>query len=158
MFVQLKERDHRPPLDVTLAQMRRALSEVAGLKTFIVPVQSLRFGGRSTQSQYQVVLKSLNADDTRQWSTKLQAAMAADSAHYIDVATDLQNNALQADIDIDNDRANALGITSASIRNILEAAFGTLDVTQIQTTGNSYNVILELNQNRSGTRQVSVRS
>lgn len=148
MFVQLKERDHRPPLDVTLAQMRRALSEVAGLKTFIVPVQSLRFGGRSTQSQYQVVLKSLNADDTRQWSTKLQAAMAADSAHYIDVATDLQNNALQADIDIDNDRANALGITSASIRNILEAAFGTLDVTQIQTTGNSYNVILELNQNR----------
>ena len=148
MFVQLKERDQRPPLEETLGQMRRALSQVAGLKTFIVPVQSLRFGGRSTQSQYQVVLKSLNADDTRQWSTKLQSAMAADSAHYIDVASDLQNNALQANIKIDNDRANALGITSASIRNILEAAFGTLDVTQIQTTGNSYNVILELDQSR----------
>jgi HAE1 family hydrophobic/amphiphilic exporter-1 len=148
MFVQLKDRDHRPPLEVTLGQMRKALSDVAGLKTFIVPVQSLRFGGRSTQSQYQVVLKSLNADDTREWSTKLQAAMAADSAHYIDVATDLQNNALQADIRIDQDRANALGITPTSIRNTLEAAFGTLDVTQIQTTGNSYNVILELDQSR----------
>ncbi|HZG29056.1 MAG TPA: efflux RND transporter permease subunit, partial [Ensifer sp.] len=148
MFVQLKDRDERPPLDVTLGQMRRALSNVAGLKTFIVPLQSLRFGGRSTQSQYQVVLKSLNADDTRQWSSKLQAAMIADSAHYIDVASDLQNNALQADIKIDNDRANSLGITSSSIRNTLEAAFGTLDVTQIQTTGNNYNVILELNQDR----------
>lgn len=148
MFVQLKERHDRPKLDVTLAQLRQALSDVAGLKTFIVPVQSLRFGGRSTQSQYQVVLKSLNADDTRQWSTRLQDAMSADRAHYIDVATDLQNNALQADIKIDNDRANSLGITPTAIRDTLEAAFGTLSVTQIQTTGNSYNVILELDQNR----------
>jgi hydrophobic/amphiphilic exporter-1 (mainly G- bacteria), HAE1 family len=148
MFVQLKERDARPSLDVTLGQMRRSLAGIAGLKTFIVPVQSLRFGGRSTQSQYQVVLKSLNADDTRQWSAKLQAAMGADAGHFIDVASDLQNNALQADIKIDNDRANALGITPSSIRNTLEAAFGTLTATQIQTTGNSYNVILELDQSK----------
>ena len=148
MFVQLKDRTERPALETTLAQMRRGLSAIAGIKTFIVPVQSLRFGGRSTQSQYQVVLKSLNADDTRQWSAKLQDAMTADPAHFIDVATDLQNNALQADIKIDNDRANSLGITPASIRNTLEAAFGTLTATQIQTTGNSYDVILELDQSR----------
>jgi HAE1 family hydrophobic/amphiphilic exporter-1 len=129
--------------------LRRSLSSVAGLKSFIVPIQSLRFGGRSTQSQYQVVLKSLNADETRAWSAKLENAMKADSGTFIDVASDLENNALQADIKVNNDRANALGVTTSAIRNTLEAAFGTLTATQIQTTGNSYSVILELDQSRN---------
>ena len=153
MFVQLKDRTARPKLDTTLQQLRKALSGVAGIKSYIVPVQSLRFGGRSTQSQYQVVLKSLNASETRDWSNKLMTAMAADSSTFIDVASDLQNNALQADVKIDNDRANSLGITSAAIRNTLEAAFGTLTATQIQTTGDSYDVILELDQSRQWTEQ-----
>jgi hydrophobic/amphiphilic exporter-1 (mainly G- bacteria), HAE1 family len=153
LLVQLKDRSQRPALNVTLGQLRQALSNVAGLKSFITPIQSLRFGGRSTQSQYQVVLKSLNANDTREWSRKLADAMKAESGTFIDVASDLQNNALQADIQVDNDRANSLGVTSAAIRNTLEAAFGTLTATQIQTTGDSYNVILELDQSQPWDEQ-----
>ncbi|MDR0254043.1 MAG: efflux RND transporter permease subunit [Brucellaceae bacterium] len=146
LLVQLKDRDQRPDLDVTLAQLRRQLSQLPGLRTFITPVQSLRFGGRSTQSQYQVVLQSLDANAARQWSRRLGDAMRADPAIFVDVASDLQDKALQAHIDVDKDRANALGVTSASLRTTLEAAFGTLIATQIQTTGNSYDVILEYDQ------------
>ncbi len=143
MFVQLKPRDGRAPLDQTLAALRRSLAPLAGLKIFITPTQSLRFGGRSTQSQYQLVVQSLDSAAVREWSGKIADAMRADTGHFIDVASDLQQNGLQARISIDSDRADALGISAATLRSTLQAGFGTFVVTQIQSTGNSYDVILE---------------
>lgn len=148
LLVQLKARDSRPPLDQTLSALRKSLAALPGITAYITPVQNLRFGGRSTQSQYQIVLQSLDADEARSWSVKLADAMKAEPQTFVDVASDLQNNALQASIEIDHDKAGSLGISSQAIRSTLEAAYGTLTVSQIQTTGNSYNVILELDQNR----------
>lgn len=148
LLVQLKARDSRPPLDQTLSALRKSLAALPGITAYITPVQNLRFGGRSSQSQYQIVLQSLDADEARSWSVKLADAMKAEPQTFVDVASDLQNNALQASIEIDHDKAGSLGISSQAIRSTLEAAYGTLTVSQIQTTGNSYNVILELDQNR----------
>lgn len=148
LLVQLKARDQRPPLDQTLSTLRKSLAALPGITAYITPVQNLRFGGRSTQSQYQIVLQSLDADEARSWSVKLADAMKAEPQTFVDVASDLQNNALQASIDIDRDKAGSLGISSQAIRSTLEAAYGTLTVSQIQTTGNSYDVILELDQSR----------
>ena len=146
LLVQLKSRDARRPLDETLKSLRHSLSAVPGLKAFITPSQSLRFGGRSTQSLYQVVLQSIDAAAARQWSQTLGDAMRAEPALFVDVASDLQNNALQAHVMIDNDRASSFGITAEALRTTLEAAFGSFVVTQIQTTGNNYDVILEYDQ------------
>ena len=159
MFVQLKPRGERPPMERTLASLRAALAKLPGLQSFITPVQTLRFGGRSTQSQYQVVLMSLDADAARQWSQELANAMRAEPQTFVDVASDLQNSALRAHIDVDHDRANALGVSSAALRNTLEAAFGTLVATEIQSTGNSYDVILEYDQakNWDETRLAAIR-
>ncbi|GGD86904.1 multidrug transporter [Aureimonas endophytica] len=143
MFVQLKPHDQRPALKDTIAGLRRTLGDLPGLKTFITPVQSLRFGGRSTQSQYQLVVQALDANAVREWSAKLAEAMRGDPAHFVDVASDLQANGLQARLVVDRDKADMLGITSETIRSTLEAGFGTLTATQIQATGNSYDVILE---------------
>ncbi len=151
LLVQLAPQDQRPPLQATLADLRGRLAAVPGLTAFITPVQSLRFGGRSAQSAYQVVLQSLDAAVARQWSGRLAAAMQADRATFVDVASDLQDAALQAQIYVDLDRAASLGISSAALRTTLNAAFGSLVATQIQTTGNSYDVILELDQNRDWT-------
>lgn len=153
LLVQLKPAEERPPLAVTLNALRHSLSGIAGLRTFITPQQSLRFGGRSTQSQYQVVLQSIDAAAARQWSQTLADAMRADTGHFVDVASDLQDNALQAHIAVDNDRANSLGVSSETIRKTLEAAFGSYVATQIQTTGNSYDVILEYDQSMEWTEQ-----
>ena len=153
ILVQLKPAAQRPALGPVLDELRHALSGVAGLKSFITPQQSLRFGGRSTQSLYQVVLQSIDASAARQWSQTLGDAMRADRAHFVDVASDLQNNALQAHIEVDQDRASNLGITSQSLRTTLEAAFGSYVVSQIQTTGNSYDVILEYDQSLDWNEQ-----
>lgn len=148
MFVQLKPRQARPPLNQTLSELRKKLAGLPGLTAYLTPVQSLRFGGRSTQSQYQIVLQSLDADEARFWSQKLAEATKAEPETFVDVASDLQGNALQAHIAIDNDKAGSLGITSQAIRKTLEAAYGTLTVSQIQATGNSYDVIIELDQSQ----------
>jgi hydrophobic/amphiphilic exporter-1 (mainly G- bacteria), HAE1 family len=153
LLVQLTPASERPMLDVTLTQLRKALSQLPGLVSFITPQQRLRFGGRSTQSQYQLVLQSIDAAAAREWSQTLGDAMREDRASFIDVASDLQNNALQARIDVDDDRANALGVSSESLRTTLEAAFGSYIATQIQTTGNSYDVILEYDQSREWNEQ-----
>ncbi|WP_019995886.1 efflux RND transporter permease subunit [Aureimonas ureilytica] len=159
MFVQLKPKDQRPPLEQTLASLRRSLGAIPGLKSFATPVQSLRFGGRSTQSQYQLVVQSLDASAAREWSAKLLDAMRADPAHFVDVATDLQDNGLQERVKVRQDRADALGISSGNLRAALEAGFGTLTATQIQATGNSYDVILEYDPDRPWTdeRLASIR-
>ncbi len=146
MFVQLKALGDRPPLEQTLAELRKALARLPGLTAYITPVQSLRFGGRSTQSQYQIVLQSLDAGEARAWSVKLANAMKAEPQTFVDVASDLQDDALQASIKVDNDKAGSLGITADSIRTTLETAFGTYIASQIQTTGNNYDVIVELDQ------------
>ena len=146
MFVQLKALGDRPPLEQTLAELRKALARLPGLTAYITPVHSLRFGGRSTQSQYQIVLQSLDAGEARAWSVKLANAMKAEPQTFVDVASDLQDDALQASIKVDNDKAGSLGITADSIRTTLETAFGTYIASQIQTTGNNYDVIVELDQ------------
>jgi hydrophobic/amphiphilic exporter-1 (mainly G- bacteria), HAE1 family len=143
LFVQLKPLGTRPAMGVVLAQLRKSLAAVPGLKSFVTPSTSIRFGGRATQSQYQLVLQSVDASVARDWAAKLQNAMTADTATFADVATDYQDKALQASVVVDRDAASHLGVTSAAIRSTLEAGFGTYVPTQIQTTGSSYNVILE---------------
>ena len=144
--VQLKDRSQRGNLEQVLASLRKRLSSVVGLKTFINPRQSLNFGGRNTQSQYQLVLQSLDANVTRQWSGTLVNAMRADAGTFIDVASDFQNSALQARVNIDFDKASQLGISPQVLRQTLQNGFGSFVATQIQTTGSSYNVIVEYDQ------------
>ncbi|TWF56967.1 efflux RND transporter permease subunit [Neorhizobium alkalisoli] len=143
IFVELKDRDQRPPLEQTLRDLRQATGKVAGIKAYITPQQSLRFGGRSTASQYQLVVQALSADQTNVWSDKLQTAMRADRSHFTDVTSDAQNSAIQADIKVDTEKAASFGITDETLRRTLEMAFGGYTAGQIQSTGDSYDVITE---------------
>jgi len=60
MFVELKPRGERPAIQRVLADLRRDTGRIAGIRTFAVPVQNLRIGGRSSRAEYQFVLQSLN--------------------------------------------------------------------------------------------------
>jgi HAE1 family hydrophobic/amphiphilic exporter-1 len=143
MNVQLKPQAERDSLDVIVARLRQSLGHVVGLQAFINPVQSFRLGGRSSQSQYQLVVQSLDADTLRDWASRIRDAMTAEPATFIDVASDLQNSALQARIVVDRDRAESFGINAQSLRKVLGNGFGEQSVADIQSTGDSYSVILE---------------
>jgi multidrug efflux pump len=60
------------------------------------------------------------------------------------VASDLQDQGLQAYVDIDRDSAGRLGITTAAIDNALYDAFGQRQVAVSYTMLNQYHVVMEV--------------
>ena len=62
---------------------------------------------------------------------------------FRDVNSDSQNKGLQAQLRIDRDKANLLGVQIADIRTALYDAFGERQVSTIYSAANSYLVILE---------------
>src|SRR4029077_3690156 len=61
-----------------------------------------------------------------------------------DVSSDLQIASPQLTLDIDRDRASALGITAGQVENALYSAFGNRQVSTIYTPTNDYQVLMEL--------------
>ncbi|AZO13926.1 efflux RND transporter permease subunit [Mesorhizobium sp. M2A.F.Ca.ET.043.05.1.1] len=144
LFVQLKGKDQRPNIEKVLSDLRRQLAGVPGIETYMQPVQNLRLGSRSSASAYQLVVQGLDTKQTDVWAQKLNDAMAADHTVFTDVTSDLQNNALQASLVIDRDKAAQLGIDTDTLRSALYGGFGTDQVSTIFGSADSYEVITEL--------------
>ena len=142
MFIELKPQDQRPPLSVILPELRRQLAQVPGITTYMTPVQNLNIGGRASKSQYQFVMQGIDQNELYTWSGKMADALQRDRT-FADISTDLQNNALQATLKVDRDKANALGITSDQLRSTLYSGFGARQVSTIYTAGDSYSVLIE---------------
>ncbi|MDW6020685.1 efflux RND transporter permease subunit [Mesorhizobium sp. BAC0120] len=143
LYVELKPKDQRPNLERVLADLRKQLAAIPGINTYMVPVQNLSIGARSSKSQYQLVVQSLDTAETNVWATKLADAMNKDST-FADVTTDLSDNALQATVVVDRDKAATLGIDADTLRSTLYSGFGTEQISTIYGSADSYQVILEL--------------
>ncbi|MEQ1950463.1 efflux RND transporter permease subunit [Mesorhizobium yinganensis] len=144
LFVELKPKDERPNLEKVLADLRRQLAGIPGINTYMVPVQNLNIGTRASKSQYQLVVQGLDTNATDLWAQKLADAMSGDRRTFVDVTTDLTNNALQATLVIDRDKAANLGIDADTLRSTLYGGFGTEQISTIYGSADSYQVILEL--------------
>lgn len=142
MFIMLKPRDQRAPMKVVLEGLRKKLREVPGISVFMRPVQNLQLGARFSKAQYQYILQSVRAEELNEWAVKVQEKLRAD-AKFRDVTSDAQLRALQAQLQIDRDRASALGVSMESVRAALYGAFGERQVSTIYLPTDSYQVILE---------------
>ena len=142
MFVTLKPRNQRQPMKQVLEGLRRQLRELSGISVFMRPIQNLQLGGRPSKAQFQYILQSVRADALNDWATKLQEQLRGDPL-FRDVTSDAQMRGLQAQLHIDRDRANALGVSMDSVRSALFGAFGERQVSTIYLPTDSYQVILE---------------
>ncbi|WP_457298968.1 efflux RND transporter permease subunit [Phyllobacterium sp. P5_D12] len=145
MFVELKPKAERMALEPLLRDLRQTLSKIPGITSYPVAVQNLRIGGVSSNAQYQYNLQSVTSTDLYPWSQKILLAMQQERQTFVDVSSNLQNNALQANLVIDQDKAQMLGINADQLRNTFYYAFGTNQASTIFSTADSYEVILELN-------------
>jgi HAE1 family hydrophobic/amphiphilic exporter-1 len=143
LFVELKPVSERPKLPVVLADLRRQLAQVPGIRTYIVPVQNLNIGARRSNSQYQFVMQALDQSELYSLAQKMADAMSNDTSTFTDVTTDLQNNAMQATLVVDKDKANFLGVSADVLRSTLYSGFGVRQVSTIFATGDSYEVVVE---------------
>ena len=161
MFVSLKPRGERQPMKQVVEGLRRKLRDVAGINVFMRPIQNLQLGARSSKAQYQYILQSVRADELNDWANKLQERLRADPL-FRDVTSDAQLRGLQAQLKIDRERANTLGVSIDSIRSALYSAFGERQVSTIYLPTDSYWVIMEVapdaKRDESGLNGIYVRS
>jgi HAE1 family hydrophobic/amphiphilic exporter-1 len=142
-YIQLKPRDQRPPVGEIIQQLRRRVSAVTGINVFFQPVQNLNIGVKSSRSLYQYTLQSGNLDELYRFAPLVAAQMRRLPALQ-DVGSDLQIKNPQAIVNIDRQKAAALGLTAEQIRTTLYNSFGSRQVATLYTASNDYAVILEL--------------
>jgi hydrophobic/amphiphilic exporter-1 (mainly G- bacteria), HAE1 family len=161
MFVTLKPRGERQPIKQVIEGLRRKLRDVAGISVFMRPIQNLQLGGRQSKAQYQYILQSVRADELNEWATKLQERLRPDPL-FRDVTSDAQLRGLQAQLRIDRDRANSLGVSIDAIRTALFDAFGERQISTIYLSTDSYQVIMEVSpdekQNENALNGIYVRA
>jgi HAE1 family hydrophobic/amphiphilic exporter-1 len=161
MFITLKPRAQRLPMKQVVEGLRRKLRDVTGINVFMRPIQNLQLGGRQSKAQFQYILQSVRADELNDWAGKLQEKLRADPL-FRDVTSDAQLRGLQAQLSIDRERANALGVSIEAIRTALFGAFGERQVSTIYLPTDSYQVILEVapqsKMDESAINNIYVRS
>jgi multidrug efflux pump len=137
----LEERDARAP--AIIRRLQDKIADVPGITLYMQPVQDLTIENRVSRTQYQFTLEDTNIDELSQWAPRLVDRLR-ESPLLHDVASDLQDNGLQAFVEIDRAAASRLGITPAAIDNALYNAFGQRLVSTIFTQSNQYRVVLEV--------------
>jgi hydrophobic/amphiphilic exporter-1 (mainly G- bacteria), HAE1 family len=142
MFLVLKPHGERAKMPVVMDSLRKAARAVPGIAVYLRPIQNLQLGGRQSKARYQYSLQSVSAEALSDWSNRLMDRMRSDAA-FRDVTSDSQNKGLQAQLRIDRDKANLLGVQIGDVRNALYDAFGERQVSTIYSSANSYLVILE---------------
>jgi multidrug efflux pump len=144
MFASLVPKSQRHlNAEAVIAGLRPKLSRVTGASLFLSPAQDLRVGGRQSNATYQYTLEATNLADLRRWSAKLAEAMKTQPA-LVDVNTDQEDHGLESFVNINYDRALALGLTNRAVDNVLYDAFGQRQVSTIYKDVNQYHVVMEV--------------
>ncbi len=145
LSVALKPARLRPPGERTRAvidRLRPQLARITGLRVFLSPAQELRMSGRSSNSTYQYTLKADSQADLKTWTARLTAQLKQD-ARLTDIDDDQSDNAVETFVDVDREKAAALGVSLAAIDAALYNAFGQRQVATMYSDLNQYTVVLE---------------
>ena len=142
LFVTLKPRQHRPPADEIVQELRPAVMRVTGIKAFVQNVPAIRIG-QLTKSAYQYTLQDTDTDELYKWAPLVEEKMRA-LPGLVDVTSDLQITQPQVTVKIDRNKASALGVSAQAIENTLYDAYGSRQVSTIYAPTNQYWVVMEL--------------
>jgi HAE1 family hydrophobic/amphiphilic exporter-1 len=143
-FIHLKDRDERDlSADEVAQSLSQKLAAVPGMRVFISNPPVLNIGGRSSKSEYQFTLTSSDLGVLYQSAGALEARMQ-EIPGLADVTSDLQVRNPQIQVEIQRDRAAALGIDVNQIESALYNAYGARQVSTIYTPNDQYWVVMEL--------------
>src|SRR4029079_18156953 len=118
-LINLKPRSQRDADAAgVIARLKQRAADVPGITLYLQPVQDLTIEDRVSRTQYQFTVETANPDELSAWVPRIVSRLRGlpEGAH---VASDLQDDGLQAFVDIDRESAGRLGITPAAIDNAL---------------------------------------
>ncbi len=143
LLIALKPHGTRESVSVVIDRLKQRFAHVEGMTLYMQPVQDLTIEDRVSRTQYQFTLESTNAEELALWTRRMVEKLRT-LPKLADVASDLQDQGLQAYVTIDRDTAGRLGVTPAAIDNSLYNAFGQRLISTIFTQASQYRVVLEV--------------
>jgi len=143
IFMHLRPRSERAHVDEVIQELRRKFATVPGINAFLQNPPLIRTGGFLSKSLYQFTLQGPDLDELYRWAPIIKDKMA-ELPGFQDVTTDLLITSPQVVVNIDRDKAYALGVTADQIENALYNSYGQRQVSTIYAAVNQYWVIMEL--------------
>jgi len=143
MLINLKAHSDRPNLAEVTRTLQDRAAAVEGIRLYMQPVQDLTVEDQVSKTQYQFTLEAGTGAELSEWTHKVLERLQT-LPQLVDATSDLQDQGLQAYVDIDRDTAARLGVTPAAIDNVLYNAYGQRLVSTIFTQSNQYRVVLEV--------------
>ena len=145
-LIHLKPRDERKlSADEIIQELRPKLSRIPGLNVYLQNPPAINVGGRTSKGQYQFTLQDADTKELYEYAPQVEEKIRH-LPILQDVTTDLQITSPQITVQIDRDKAQALGISANQIESTLYGAYGQRQVSTIYTSSNQYSVIMEVGQ------------
>jgi multidrug efflux pump subunit AcrB len=143
IFIQLKPKAQRGPIDQVIARLQTRLARIQGITLYMQAAQDITIGARLNKTQFQYTMNDADPGELSHWTDLFVEKIRA--LHSVtDVATDQLNAGPLLDITIKREVASSYGILPYTIDNTLDDAFGQRIVSTIYTTLQQYHVVLEV--------------
>jgi HAE1 family hydrophobic/amphiphilic exporter-1 len=161
LYITLQPLSRRPAMVRVLQRFRAETAFLPSVKVFFSPVQNLKIGGRGSKSTWQYTLQAVSPGSLETWAARMVEELGK-SPVFVGLNSDSEREGLEARLEVDRDKAAAMGIDMASVRNTVYAAFGTRQVSTIYAPEDSYQVIMELadrfRRDETSLSKIQVRS
>ncbi|WP_334107662.1 multidrug efflux RND transporter permease subunit [Methylobacillus sp.] len=140
-IIILKDIREREPAEAVIARLRPKLAQVPGASMFLVNMQDLRIGGRSSDSSYQMTLKSDDVKDLRAWENQVLSVLQT-VPEITDVSGGGRSSTVQAYLRIDREAARRLGIDVNMVIALLNNSYAQRQISTIYEEQNQYRVVM----------------
>ncbi|MFA5180074.1 MAG: efflux RND transporter permease subunit [Syntrophales bacterium] len=135
-------------VDQIINELRPKVNVIPGLMVFPMNPPPIEIGGKETNALYNYTLKSEDLNTLYVYGKDFEQQVRAIPG-LTDVSSDLSFRSLKMEINIDRDKASALGLTAQQIENALTYAFAGGKVSTIYAATTQYDVDLELEESFS---------
>ena len=143
MLINLAPHEDRTESSAEIIERLRASADaVPGIKLYLQPVQELTIEDKVSRTQFQFSLTCPDGELLGTWVPRLVERLQQ-LPQLSEAASDLQDQGLQAFLEIDRDAASRLGVSVANIDDALYSSFGQRQVSTLFTQSNQYRVVLE---------------
>jgi HAE1 family hydrophobic/amphiphilic exporter-1 len=144
LVIRLKPRSQRKlSADQLIRTLGPRLNAIPGMRVFLQNPPPIRIGSRTAKSQYQFTLQGTDLASLYENADRLEARLK-ESTQLDNVTSDLQIKNPEIRVELDRERASALGVTARQLDEALYNAYGSRQVSTIFTPSNQYWVVLEL--------------
>ncbi len=144
----LDSKKRKRSIDQIINELRPKVNVIPGLMVFPMNPPPIEIGGKESNAMYNYTLKSEDLNNLYIYGKDFEQRVR-DIPGLTDVSSDLSFRSLKMEINIDRDKASALGLTAQQIENALTYAFAGGKVSTIYAATTQYDVVLELDESFS---------